>query len=361
MKKILAALLCLALALGCALASAEEGTGKITLGTLDINGAFTLQCGLPEGYKLQPIKANRDQVVAVMSSEDPAKPVMQLSVAFDETYSDVDRMNDLDEEALAALEKTFTDMDPTVEISYGDTGLGTRLLIAKQTDGAFDYIDFLSIYKGYFIEFVLVPSQQAEDKSLTDEQMRICIDFLTDLDFVPADAAREIGIAEGTWLTNLTDYNPEDNTVQAVLRRSVTLSPEEVEALQPGSTLTYGRESVVVETVEPLDENSLLVNDEITLTRYGDRYHIYLYEEEYTEDFAAMTLTIPESLTVLDDIDPETGDPLEESAHRTAAEFTALLANPGENDPGFASENVYVTFDAQEQMTLVQRFFVPWQ
>ena len=360
MKRLLAALLCLALALGCALASAEE-TGKTTIGMIDINGAFTLQCGLPEGYRVQPVKVTRDQVIAVIASEDPVKPLMYLSVAFDETYSDVDRMNDLDDEALAVLEKTFTDMDPTVEITYGDTGLGTRLLIAKQTNGSTDYIDFLSIYKGYFIEFVLVPSEAAEDKTLSDEQLQMCIDFLTDLDFVPAGAAAATQIAGNTWIANLSGYNPEDNTVQAVLKRTITLSPADVADLQPGDTLTIGQESIPVETVETLEDGELLVNDEITLRQYGDEIHAYFYEGEYLEEFATLTLEVPENLVVLDDIDPATGEILDEPAQRTAAEFIALLTGAEEFDPGFAVDNTYVTFNEEEQMTLVQRFYTPWQ
>ena len=129
MKKIIAIIMSLALLLGCCGAVAAEENGKLSLGTISINGAFNLQCGLPEGYRIQPIKMTREQILAVLVSDVPENPVMQLSVAFDETYSDVDRMNDLDEEAFALLEKTFTDVDPTVEITYGDTGLGTRLLI----------------------------------------------------------------------------------------------------------------------------------------------------------------------------------------------------------------------------------------
>ena len=41
-------------------------------------------------------------------------------------------------------------------------------------------------YKGYFVEFVLTASPEASTKSLTQEQMKTAVDFLTDLDFVPA-------------------------------------------------------------------------------------------------------------------------------------------------------------------------------
>ena len=184
MKKGLLILLAAMMALLCVTSYAEE-QAKVDIGTISINGAFTLKCGIPDGYEVTPISATPDQVIASITSQDETKPAMVLSVAFDETYADVDRMNDLDQEALALLEKTFTDMDPTVEISYGDTGLGTRLMIAKQTDGEQDYIDFLSVYKGYFVEFVMIAPLASEDKNLSDEQLQLCIDFLTDLEFTP--------------------------------------------------------------------------------------------------------------------------------------------------------------------------------
>jgi len=364
MKKLTAILISLLLLVLCGAAPAEEN-GKVTLGTLSINGAFTLQCGLPEGYRIYPTYVNRDLILASIRSEDPVAPVMQLAVAFDETYADVDRMNDLSEEDFAVLEKSFTDVDPTVEITYGDTGLGTRLLIARQYSEGMHYIDFLSIYKGYFVEFVLTPAPAAEDKTLTDEQLQMCIDFLTDLDFIPATA----GAAEGeetelygrTWIGNISEYDAESGTVKLELRHTVTLTPAEAEALQVGGVLQVGREQVDIRSLEKLEDGDTLINDEITLARYGDDVHVFFHETEYMEELATLTRTIPENLVLLDDIDPATGELLEQTAERNAAEFAALLADPAEADPGFASDNVFVTLDDNGEMILLQRFYTEAQ
>ena len=365
MKKMIAIIMSLALLLGCCGAATAEENGKLSLGTISINGAFNLQCGLPEGYRVQPIRMTREQILAVLISDVPENPVMQLSVAFDETYADVDRMNDLDDEAFELLEKTFTDVDPTVEITYGDTGLGTRLLIAMQREGAFHYIDFLSVYKGYFVEFALVPSQTAESKTLTDEQIRMCIDFLTDLDFVPVNEAAlssRPSVAELSYTANLSDYDPETNTLRAVLRQTVTMTPEEAAALQVGDTLELGDQSVHIETLETDEDGWILINDDVTLRQYGDRVHIYIYEAEYLEDMTEMRLEVPEELVFMDDIDPATGEPLDTPTTHTAAEFiTMLRGEENPEDPGFASDNTVISFDADERMTLVQREYVPWQ
>jgi hypothetical protein len=95
-------------------------------------------------------------------------------------------MNDLTDEDLAALEATFTDMNE-VDISYRTTAYGTKLLVARETGADTDFVDIMSVYKGYFIEFVMSPSAQAANPVLTDAQIAMCVDFLSELDFVPVE------------------------------------------------------------------------------------------------------------------------------------------------------------------------------
>ena len=248
MKKIIAIILGLAILL-CAAAATAENADKITIGTVSINGAFKLQCGLPEGYTPVPGTITPEQVTAVIKSEDPNAPIMQLSVAYDEMYSDVERMNDLDQEDLEILEQTFIDNDPDVDISYGETGYGTLLLIARHEGENLDYITFFSIYKGYCVEFALVPSEQAEDKNLTEDQLRISVDFLTDLDFIPANVPSGNAklIAGDQYVTRLTDYNAEKNTVQAEVLTEILL-----DRMGPGEKLEKGETCAVEEVIENL-------------------------------------------------------------------------------------------------------------
>ncbi len=360
MKKFLSILLCLTLALGCAMAFAEEeAPAKVNLGTISINGAFMLQCGMPEGYEVQPVKADRDQVIAILSSKDPEKPVLYLSVAFDEAYADVDRMNDLDEEAFELLEKSFTDVDPTVEITYGDTGLGTRLLIAMQNgEEEYNYIDFLSVYKGYFVEFVMVPSMTATSKILTEEQMSRCIDFLTDLDFIPVEG-EVLTAGADTYLAALTDYDPETNTVNVELKSPVTVTADEVAGLEAGGTLYFGQEVEKIETMETLEDGEIVINDEIYLRKVDEEYHIYLYEHEFTEVFYESRMEIGENVVFVDGIDPATGEILDDPAEQDAKALIALLTAGGV--PDFSSDNVKITLDQNGALEKVERFYTPWQ
>lgn len=363
MKKIIAIILSLALLLGTGIAAAESA-GKVTIGTISINGEFTLQCGLPEGYQVKPLAVNPDLVLALIASEDETKPVMQLSVAYDETYSDVHRMNDLDEEALEILEKTFTDVDPTVEISYGETGLGTQLLIARQNAESYQYIDFLSIYEGYFIEFVLVAPEGAEDRTLTEEQLRICIDFLTDLDFVPAGAKpRSADTAGKTCTVRIQGYDAETNTLKVVLRAGDLLSDEEVAGYEAGDVITLGSETVEIDSIETDEYNDVILNDEIELRKQeSGGYRAYRYEAEFLKDIAEIDIPVTENLVYREQIDPETGDILDEDTVLTGADLVNRIAEETANNGiGFTADNVQITFDEEGNAAVVERFYTPWQ
>ena len=113
-----------------------------------------------------------------------AKPQMYLSIAYDELYGDVDRMNDLSPDDLAVLEESYTS-EYEVEIEYRETGYGTKLMVIKEVGNKESVVNFLSIYKGYLVEFNLTPNPNLASQTLTEEQIQMCIDFLTNVDFNP--------------------------------------------------------------------------------------------------------------------------------------------------------------------------------
>ena len=74
-----------------------------------------------------------------------------------------------------------------MEISYRQTGYGTKLLVAKEIGDDKDFVQIVSVYKGYLVEFEMSPNPKAANQTLTDEQIRGCIDFLTDVNFTPVN------------------------------------------------------------------------------------------------------------------------------------------------------------------------------
>ncbi len=177
MKKIIAVMLCLAMLLGCAAALAEY----TNIGAVNVNGAFEARCVLPEGYTLETSDLDNGGLLSMITCEDAAKPLLILSIMFDDMYADVKKLNDLDDEALAYLESTFTD-EYDIDISYTETAYGTKLLVAKELNGQF--ADVYTIYEGYEFEFVLIPTLEGGADSLTDEQFQLVIEFLSNLEFV---------------------------------------------------------------------------------------------------------------------------------------------------------------------------------
>ena len=162
----------------------ETTSGAQKLGKLNVNGEFELVCQLPADYKLQVVDLKGESIIASVISDDITKPQMYLSIAYDELYGDVDRMNDLSADDLAILEESYTS-EYEVEIEYRETGYGTKLMVVKEIGGKEHFVDFLSIYKGYLVEFNLTPNPNMADKTLTEEQIQMCIDFLTNVDFNP--------------------------------------------------------------------------------------------------------------------------------------------------------------------------------
>lgn len=386
MKKLIALLLALALTLGCCAVFADEeeapaeetavateeaaeavsdSGAKQNLGQISINGAFTLMAKLPEGYVLQYQEGSRDDVIAIMTKEnDPSAPVMMLHVAFDETWSHIERLNDATEEELAMLEATYTEQDPTVELSFATTDYGTLLLVAKQLERETDYMVLMSIYKGYFIEFAVTAGFEAEDRNLTDEQILPCVQFLSDLDFIPAGEEGEaVNLAGKTYCALMGNYNEEKNTVSMTLKESVKLSAEDAEAIVVGDKVVLGPETVDVETVEVNEYGDIVLNDEVYLVKQdsGEYTAKYYGDEEILQIVIATEVEIPETAVFLDNVAPETFEMLDEPVQHTAKEFIEMLTAHDDADVGFTSDNVTVTFDEDGVLTLINRFYAPWQ
>ena len=179
MKKFFAILLCVSMLAGC---TALAETEKTSLGVVDVNGAFELKCALPEGYSVEVLFNETQYCLASVNPKDAAKPTLMISVAYNELYSDVERINDLDEETLKNIENSFREEDD-VEINYMETAYGTRLMVVKEVSDGVDYLDFYTIYKGYEVELALIHTTDGETIPITDEEIQMALQFLGDMDF----------------------------------------------------------------------------------------------------------------------------------------------------------------------------------
>ena len=156
------------------------------IGTLNVNGQFLIQGMIPEGYTLQLISSQSSRIIASLTTDDVQRPQMMLTIAFDEMFAGVERLNDLSEQDTALLKQSYMEMN-AVAFSEMYTAAGTRLLIAREAGSDEDFISIFSLYKGYAIEFLLSPNPGAASQTLTDDQLQTAVDFLSSLKFIPAN------------------------------------------------------------------------------------------------------------------------------------------------------------------------------
>ena len=360
MKKIIAILLSLALLLGCA-AGLAEGAEKQSFGTIRVNGEFTLRGTLPEGYKVVPFEMSDDAILSLIVSDDPAKPEMALSIAYDETYSDVERLNDMDDEALATLEKTFTDTDPYANITYEETAYGTRLLISRTQSETYDDLDIFTIYKGYFVEFMVSPGKAAADQKITDDDVATCIKFLSELDFVEGAETAEVSIEGKTFTANITAYDAAAKTIDADLLLPVTMTEWQVVSISEGDTIKIGTEDVEIATLK-YEGDDAVINDQYYLRKNEDGlYNPFDYDYPIMEVAKTLTIDVPDTLVYKEDIDPASGELLDDSKILTAADLFSALEATKEDGSGFDRQNVSITFDEDGAATEIERYYAPWQ
>ena len=161
----------------------DQADESAKLALVDI---FLLQGKIPDGYRLEVIANQGSKVIATLLSDSISRPEMMLTVAFNEMYAGVERMNDLSAEDMETLKASYSSMNE-VTFSETETAAGTKLLVVREAGSDEDFVSIFSIYKGYSVEFVLSPNPKIANATLTDAQIQTAIDFLSSLEFVPAN------------------------------------------------------------------------------------------------------------------------------------------------------------------------------
>ena len=175
MKRITALALSLIMIL-CAVCAFAEVTGKTEIGTLRVGQAFSIRSRMPEGYTYIPSMATELNLNGkLFAGED--KPEIQISIAYNEEYAEIERFNEVDEDTVEEIRVSFREEDEEAAFEDLETTYGTRLLKVSG-DG---FVDIYTIYKGYELEFVLTGA------ALTDADVQMLVDFISDMDFVAAE------------------------------------------------------------------------------------------------------------------------------------------------------------------------------
>ena len=175
MKKITALALSLIMIL-CAVCALAENTGKTEMGILNVGRAFRIQSVLPDGYTYIPETSTGLNMVGVLSAGDD-RPSVNVSIAYNEEYADMERFNDAEESVVEEIRDSFRESDEEVVFEDLQTAYGTRLLKAAGSG----YVDIYTVYKSYELEFSM------EGDALTDADVQMLVDFISDMDFVPVE------------------------------------------------------------------------------------------------------------------------------------------------------------------------------
>lgn len=169
-------------------------------------------------------------------------------------------------------------------------------------------------------------------------------------------------------------YNEDENILTVELIVPEVFRRDEILALQVGDGIYTGGQEILIRSIGRYDGDSLIVINEGAY-EFAEG-SVYLYEDlsgnyrpEVYEDYtwgtlARLTCPVQESLLFLDGIDPKTGDPRTLPTVHTAQELTLQLLEAQTADGyviGLDNNNVYVVFDGEGGLAVIQRFFVPWQ
>ena len=175
MKKILALALSLIMIL-CAACVFAEDTAKTEMGMLNVGKAFRIQSTMPEGYAYIPETSTGLNMTGTLSAGE-GRPSVSVSIAYNEEYADVERFNDVAEAVVEEIRDSFREADEGLIFEDLETAYGTRLL--KVAGNGF--VDIYTIYKSYELEFKMTGD------ALTDADVQMLVDFISDMDFVAVE------------------------------------------------------------------------------------------------------------------------------------------------------------------------------
>ena len=189
MKKIIALILSLAMLLGCTAALAETAQRE-SMGNLKVKDAFNIMYKPMEGYDMIVENETDTEIYALFQAkdakEDDDRPLMLLTIAYDDENSNVGRLNDLSAEEKDFLKDIWFIEYEDYDLEVRETAYGTELWVVREKDEELDIMaaNILTLYRGYMIEFYLISTAD----SLQEEYLQKAIDFLSDMDFVPVTA-----------------------------------------------------------------------------------------------------------------------------------------------------------------------------
>ncbi len=152
---------------------AEERIQTVTMG-----GAFQVVVRVPEGYAYEEQWVNQTTYLAYLTPEDPQELRAMFTIALSELY-DGRTLNDFAEDEVSELIAIFQEHYDEPEHWITETGMGTKLILIREKSDADPHVEIITVYKGYEVAVLIEPG--VSGITLTDAQIQLAIDFLTDM------------------------------------------------------------------------------------------------------------------------------------------------------------------------------------
>ena len=164
------------------------------------------------------------------------------------------------------------------------------------------------------------------------------------------------------------DYSPETKEITLSLWVPEVFSAEKIETLEIGDVIVVeGRECRVQALL--IDDDSCVINElswledeAVYMQKEDNKYYPLHYHDRVWQCIGEGSFRFAKKAVFLDGIDPDTGRRLEKTTKHTIDEFLKMkkYAEEIEHDRFFI-RNMWATFNEHDEITVLERQYVPWQ
>ena len=163
-------------------------------------------------------------------------------------------------------------------------------------------------------------------------------------------------------LTDIQDAG--EGKAELTVYETELFTAEAIQGLKAGDTIVTSGISYTVATVATDEYGDIMVNQDTAEELRFTPDHHGNYAEIGDDDVhpqlivGKVTLEISDFITVLDYIDPATGEPLELPVVYSGEQFNGMLKT---DEVGFNAMNTYVLYGDNGEPRIIARYYTPWQ
>lgn len=176
MKKLFSLLLSIFMVLSTCAALAED-TEKTVIPYDDMLEFAML---FPDGYEIES-EIIDDFLIVKIENPDSSKPLFLMTVAPDEEYSELERLNDLTEADFEAYVQSLLQDYACPSAKTLETSYGSKVVLINDDNTESDSAALIGIYKGYALALYI---EYPDGSDVDEEAVNTAVKLFSDMDFV---------------------------------------------------------------------------------------------------------------------------------------------------------------------------------